>query len=182
MASRSLVFFHYTINQIVEEAHHKVALGVGKTPRHLIRKCCQNSSLEKFEDALHLCRKKRFRTNGKVWAIQQLVGVLFLRKLACEQSTLDPAIGLAQRHQNSTQSRRKCSIFGRVLHFEKCRQEVADHITSDVAVRLGRHDVCVKFGDSVLNSDRIIQLFASSARFTHFCAVFNCILQPTGSS
>ena len=32
-----------------QEAHHKV--GLGKTPRCLIRKCCRYSSLQKFEDA-----------------------------------------------------------------------------------------------------------------------------------
>ena len=35
-------------------------------------------------------------------------------------------------------------------------------------------DVPAKFGDSVLNSSRIIRLVAGRTRFTHFCAVFNC--------
>ena len=32
--------------------------------------------------------------------------------------------------------------------------------------------------DSILNSGRIIQLLTGRTRFTHFYAVFNCILQP----
>ena len=36
-------------------------------------------------------------------------------------------------------------------------------------------DVCVKFGDLMLNSGRVIQLVAGRTRFTHFCLVFNCI-------
>ena len=42
-------------------------------------------------------------------------------------------------------------------------------------------DSRVKFGDSRLNGGQIIRLFAGQTRFTHFRAVFNCILQPTGS-
>ena len=34
----------------------------------------------------------------------------------------------------------------------------------------------------MLTSDRIIRLFAGHTTFMHFCAVSNCILQPTGSS
>ena len=34
-------------------------------------------------------------------------------------------------------------------------------------------DAKVKFGDSVLNSGRIIQIFAGRTRSTHFCAVFS---------
>ena len=40
----------------------------------------------------------------------------------------------------------------------------------------------MKFGDSRLNRGRIILLVAGRSRSTHFCAVFNCTLQPTGSS
>ena len=43
-------------------------------------------------------------------------------------------------------------------------------------------DIHVKFGDSTLNSGRINRLFAGRTRFTHFCAVFNCVWQPTESS
>ena len=39
-------------------------------------------------------------------------------------------------------------------------------------------DVRVKLGDSILNSGQlIIGLFAGRTNFTHFCAVFSCILQ-----
>ena len=41
-------------------------------------------------------------------------------------------------------------------------------------------DVRVKFGDSVFKRGRIIQLYAGHTRFTHFCAVLNCILSSTG--
>ena len=41
-------------------------------------------------------------------------------------------------------------------------------------------DVPVKFGGSMLNIGRIIQLFAAPAVLRTFFAVFNCILQPTG--
>ena len=43
-------------------------------------------------------------------------------------------------------------------------------------------DVPVKLGDSQLNNGRINQLFADRTRLMHICAVFNFILQPTGSS
>ena len=42
--------------------------------------------------------------------------------------------------------------------------------------------VRVKFGDSTLNSGRIIRLVAGHTRFMHFCAVFHCMLQLTGNS
>ena len=60
-------------------------MGLGKTLRHLSRKCCRYSSLEKFEDAfdiaftLYAKKRKRSRTNAKlskVWATQQLVVAL----------------------------------------------------------------------------------------------------------
>ena len=59
---------------------------------------------------------------------------------------------------------------------ERCRQEVADDVVSDVAVDYVGMGVRVKFGDSMLNSGRIIQLFVGRTRFTQFCAGFNCIL------
>ena len=37
-------------------------------------------------------------------------------------------------------------------------------------------------GDLASNRDRIIRLFASSARFTHFYAAFNCVLQSIGNN
>ena len=57
--------------------------------------------------------------------------------------------------------------------FEKCRLEVADDVISGLAVDQVSMDVHVKFGDSMLNSGQIIRLFASCARFTHFCGVLN---------
>ena len=53
---------------------------------------------------------------------------------------------------------------------------------SDVAVDQVGMDVRVKFGNSILNNGRIIQLVTSHTSFTHFCAVFNCILRSSGSS
>ena len=52
---------------------------------------------------------------------------------------------------------------------------------SDVAVDLVGIDDRVKFGDSMLNSGQIIQLFAGHTRFTHFCTEFNSILRQIGS-
>ena len=54
-----------------QEAHHKV--GLGKTPRHLIRNRCQYSLLKKFEDAfktaLHFVLKKRKRFKDKLQSV-----------------------------------------------------------------------------------------------------------------
>ena len=55
---------------------------------------------------------------------------------------------------------------------------------SDVAADKIGMDIIVKFGDSILNSGRIIRLIGRPAGHVlqHFCVVFNCILQLTGSS
>ena len=45
---------------------------------------------------------------------------------------------------------------------------------------LSRHFVSLVGGDLASNRGRVIRLFAVRTRFTHFYAVFNCILQPTG--
>ena len=42
-----------------------------------------------------------------------------------------------------------------------------------------RTDVPASIGESRSNNGRIIRLF-SRTNFAHFCAVFNCILQPKG--
>ena len=41
---------------------------------------------------------------------------------------------------------------------------------------------CVTTSDLASNRYRIMRLYAGRTHFTHFCAVLNCILQPTGSS
>ena len=57
-------------------------------------------------------------------------------------------------------------------NFDKCPPEAARDVVSGVAVNYVGMDVPAKFGDARLNSGR--------TRFTHFCTVFNCLLQPTG--
>ena len=65
--------------------------------------------------------------------------------------------------------------------FGRCRPKAAGGVMSGVAVQQVGLDVRVQYGASKLNSGRIISLFAGRTRFTHFYAVFNCILQPTGN-
>ena len=67
-------------------------------------------------------------------------------------------------------------IFGRFSNFKKCRLEVAGDVISSVAVDYVGMDVGATFGESGLNTCRIILLLAGRTRFTrHFCAVFNWI-------
>ena len=47
-------------------------------------------------------------------------------------------------------------IFGYFPNFDKCRSEVADDVISVVAVDWFRMDVLATFGESELNSGRII--------------------------
>ena len=50
-----------------------------------------------------------------------------------------------------------CSIFGRFFsNFDKCRPELAGDVISGVDIEWIGDDVCVKCGDSMVNSDRII--------------------------
>ena len=89
---------------------------MGETTRRLIRKRADiiHSRNLKMRLTLHytICtqKMKRARTNdkvGKVGVTQQLVGALVsIKKLAYGQSAANPAIGLAPRHLNSSQSRR----------------------------------------------------------------------------
>ena len=77
----------------------------------------------------------------------------------------------------------RSGIFGRFPNFDTCRSEVAGDVISGVAVDYVGLDVRATFGESGFNSSRNILLFDGPASFTrHFCAVFNCILQPTGSN
>ena len=55
------------------------------------------------------------------------------------------------------------------FNFEKCRPEVDDDVISGVAIGKVGMDACVKFGNSMLNSGLIIQLFSRPDGFTHFC-------------
>ena len=73
------------------------------------------------------------------------------------------------------------NIFGRFC-CDYCLTKVASDVISGVAVYQVDMDVGVKCGDSILNGEQIIQLFVGRVRFTPICAVFSCILQPTGSS
>ena len=73
-------------------------------------------------------------------------------------------------------------IFSRFSNLEKWRLEVADKVIPGGAIDYADMDARVKFGDSMINNDQIIRLVVGQTRFTQFCAVFNCILQPTGSS
>ena len=75
-----------------------------------------------------------------------------------------------------------CCIFEHLCNFDKCRLEVACDVISGVAVDKVGLGVYARFGDSRLNSSRIIRVIAlPDPFFAHFCAVFNCLLQPTGS-
>ena len=77
----------------------------------------------------------------------------------------------------------KCFLSGSCQHIrvKRCATQIRPKaaqmllVTSaGVAVELSSMDV--KFGDSRLNACRIIRLFTDCTRFTHFYAVFNCIL------
>ena len=59
----------------------------------------------------------------------------------------------------------------RVSNIGKRRSEVVDDVISAVAVDWVGVDVPVKFGDSMLNSDRIMRLFVGRTSFSDFCAV-----------
>ena len=69
-------------------------------------------------------------------------------------------------------------IFGRILKSGNCRLEVSDNVISGAAVGWVGVDVRVKFDDSTLNSAELFDSLAGRTRFAHFCAVFNCIVQP----
>ena len=47
---------------------------------------------------------------------------------------------------------------------------------------LGSQMQWVVTDDLASNRDRIMRLYADRTRLTNFCAVLNCILQPTGNS
>ena len=76
------------------------------------------------------------------------------------------------------------SIFGRFSNFDQGRLEVAGDVMYIVATELVFLYVRAKLGDSRLNSSQLIRLFGWPYPFDtlFFCAVFNCILQSTGSS
>ena len=78
---------------------------------------------------------------------------------------------------NSPQSRRKRHLFLAVFlkKFNRCRPELAGEVVSGMTVDWVGLVVRVKFGDSTLNSDRIMLRFAGRTGFTRVCAVFNCI-------
>ena len=61
------------------------------------------------------------------------------------------------------------------------RTEMADDVISCAVIHSVGLNVCVKFGDSMLNMGQIIRHFPDRTRFAHFCAVFNCRLRPTES-
>ena len=76
----------------------------------------------------------------------------------------------------------RCGIFDRCFFKLRCRPELASDRLSGVAVDKVGLGVYARFGDSRLNSSRIIRVIAlPDPFFAHFCAVFNCLLQPTGS-
>ena len=74
-------------------------------------------------------------------------------------------------------------IFCRFSNFYKWRPKVAGDVMSGVALVYVGVDVCAKFGDSRLNSGRIIRLFAGQTRFTHFvqCLIAFCSQPETAS-
>ena len=89
-------------------------------------------------------------------------------------------MGQAKRHANKIRLKAVGDgIFGLFSNFDKCRQEVADDIIFGVDKEYVGMDIRVLFGDSTLNSDQITRLVAGCSRFTHFCAVVSCILQPS---
>ena len=93
---------------------------------------------------------------------------------------------VGQANRRATKIRPKAvgsSIFGCFPSFDKCRSEVAGDVISSVAVEYIGMDVRVTFGESGLNSGRIIGLFEGPYPFyARSCPVFNCILQPTRSN
>ena len=98
--------------------------------------------------------------------------------LLCDSETRSPPIDWATRQNaaqlNSTQSR--------FSNYGQCKPEVAGDVTSGVAVDYVSLEICVKFGNPMLNTGRMIRLFVDRTRFTLFCAVFSGILQPTRGS
>ena len=69
-------------------------------------------------------------------------------------------------------------IFNRFSNFDKCRPEVGDDAISGEAVDMVSIGAHAKFGDSGLNSARIIRL-CPAAPVLHTSVQY---LQPTGSS
>ena len=72
-------------------------------------------------------------------------------------------------------------IFDRFSNFDKCKRDVAGDFVSSMAVGQVGVNVAAKFGDYMLSNGRIIRLLGWSDAFHALFAVFNCILQPTGS-
>ena len=62
----------------------------------------------------------------------------------------------------------EAALLGVFLNFEKYRPEVADDATSSLAADQVGMDACVKFGDFMSNTGRIIRLLAGCTHFTHF--------------
>ena len=66
--------------------------------------------------------------------------------------------------------------------FDIYRLEVADDVITGVAVEQVDMDVRGKFEVYTLNNGKLFRLLAQPNPFSHICAVFNCVLQPTGRS
>ena len=58
-------------------------------------------------------------------------------------------------------------------NFDYCRPEEAGAVISCVALDYVSIDAIANFGESVLNSGRMIRLLADRTRFAHFCAVLH---------
>ena len=75
-----------------------------------------------------------------------------------------------------------CSIFFRFSNFDNCRSKIAGDLISGEALGYVSLDVRAKFGDSRLNSGRIIRRFRRPDPLYALFTVFSCIFQPTGRS
>ena len=68
-------------------------------------------------------------------------------------------MGQAKRHATTIRSQAvRSGIFGRFANFYKCQSEVADDVISRVAVDYVDMDILATFGESGLNSGRLILL------------------------
>ena len=81
-------------------------------------------------------------------------------KIFILQQEAHQLVGQAQRRATKIRPETVGSgIFGRFPNFNKCRSEVAGDVISGVAVDYVGMDVRATFGESGLNSGRIILLF-----------------------
>ena len=116
-------------------------------------------------------------TGGSQWSHMMRFTVCLWEPNILEKCAKFHDSGLNRSWETQPKAVIRCGIFGCISNFDNCRLEVAGDVISGAALNYVSIDVLAKFGYS-----RLFDSLASLTCFTHFCAVFNCILQPTGGS